>query len=311
MRIALTAALLLLVLSCSGPEEAGTDASASAPGEPMTTLSVYTVSYPLQYFAERIGGDAVQVHFPIPDGASAAAWTPDAETIARYQSADIILLNGAGFAKWVETVTLPESRLVDTSASFHDDYITVENAVVHSHGPEGEHSHGETASHTWLDPQQAVRQAEAVLDALVKAVPDAEASFRDGFSSLARDLAAIDEGFRAATENKGDSHWLATSTAHAYLARRYGLSVNVVALDPEHTPDDDAWHDVTHVLEDHPSRWALWTREPRAEVADKLLGVDVASVVVATAAEPPATGDFLTVMESNRMAIERALAAGE
>ena len=34
-----------------------------------------------------------------------------------YQGADLILLNGATYAKWIDRVTLPASKLVDTSAA--------------------------------------------------------------------------------------------------------------------------------------------------------------------------------------------------
>ena len=36
-------------------------------GDTPTKLVIYTVNYPLAYFAERIGGDLVAVHFPAPE----------------------------------------------------------------------------------------------------------------------------------------------------------------------------------------------------------------------------------------------------
>ena len=74
-------------------------------------LTVYTVNYPLKYFAERIGGEYVEVVFPAPADVDPAYWLPDRETVSDYQKADIILLNGAHYAKWVEKVTLPGSRM--------------------------------------------------------------------------------------------------------------------------------------------------------------------------------------------------------
>ena len=38
---------------------------------------VFTVNYPLQYFAQRIGGDAVDVVFPAPDGPTSAMTSPE------------------------------------------------------------------------------------------------------------------------------------------------------------------------------------------------------------------------------------------
>ncbi len=81
-------------------------------------ITVYVVNYPLQYFAERIGGEHVKVVFPAPANVDPAYWMPDVKTISDYQQADLILLNGAGYAKWVNKVSLPRLRMVNTSAGF-------------------------------------------------------------------------------------------------------------------------------------------------------------------------------------------------
>ena len=51
-------------------------------------LSVYVVNYPLQYFAERIGGPDVRVVFPAPADGDPAFWKPLPEQIAAYQKRD-------------------------------------------------------------------------------------------------------------------------------------------------------------------------------------------------------------------------------
>jgi zinc transport system substrate-binding protein len=119
-------------------------------------LSVYVVNYPLQYFAEQIGGPDVRVVFPAPADGDPVFWKPSPEQIAAYQKADLILLNGASYAKWVAHVSLPASRMVDTSASFTDQFIPLEDQVTHSHGMSGKHEHDDVAFTTWLDPQQAI-----------------------------------------------------------------------------------------------------------------------------------------------------------
>ena len=80
-------------------------------------LTVYAVNYPLAYFAERIGGEQVEVVFPAPADVDPAYWAPAPEVIADYQKADLILLNGADYAHWVGRTTLPASKMVNTSAS--------------------------------------------------------------------------------------------------------------------------------------------------------------------------------------------------
>jgi len=124
---------------------------------------VVTVSYPLAYFAETLGGDEIEVLFPVPEGVDPSFWRPAISDISAMQAADLILLNGADFATWTTRASLPRSRIVDTSAAFSDLYIQTET-ITHSHGDGGEHSHTGVASYLWLDPELALKQAEAMAD---------------------------------------------------------------------------------------------------------------------------------------------------
>ena len=65
-------------------------------------------------------------------------------------------------------VTLPQFRSVNTSRAFKESYIEVVDAVTHSHGMSGDHSHPGTAFTTWLDLEQAAAQAKAVMEALTR-----------------------------------------------------------------------------------------------------------------------------------------------
>ncbi|UCH40715.1 MAG: metal ABC transporter substrate-binding protein, partial [Gammaproteobacteria bacterium] len=156
-------------------------------------LTVYTVNYPLKYFAERIAGEHAEVVFPTPADVDPAFWKPDTVTIGAYQGADLILLNGANYAKWVGQVSLPRRRLVNTSAAFAERLIKTESGIAHSHGAGDEHAHAGTAFTTWLDPRQALLQAEAIAQALIKNRPQAQAEIELNFAALERDLRALDD----------------------------------------------------------------------------------------------------------------------
>ena len=104
-------AVLVLVAAIGVLLGCGTgDQTPEAVDQDPGALCVYVVNYPLAYFAERIGGDVVRVHFPAPAEGDPAFWSPDADTIAAYQNADLLLLNGADYAKWVDRATLPSRR---------------------------------------------------------------------------------------------------------------------------------------------------------------------------------------------------------
>ena len=81
--MAMTPGLVLLV-ACSRSESEKPESEPAGEGaRPM----VYVVHYPLQYFAERIGGEHVEVVFPAPPDVDPAYWAPEEDTIVAYQQA--------------------------------------------------------------------------------------------------------------------------------------------------------------------------------------------------------------------------------
>jgi zinc transport system substrate-binding protein len=293
--------IALAVLACLPGCSTVDDVRETTPSK----LQVSATSYPLAYFAERIGGDGVGVVFPAPPDVDPAEWNPGAEVLAHYQQADLILANGAGYEKWTERVSLPTAALVDTSSGFDDRYITIEDAVVHSHGPEGEHSHGQTAFTTWLDPTLAIEQARAIRDALTRARPEGEPDFEAGFLALERDLMALDERIARAVSGNPETALVASHPVYQYFARRYGLSLPSVHFEPDAPPDEEAWHDLEHLLDEHEAKWMLWEGEPLPETATRLRELGLTSVVFDPCGNRPTEGDYLTVMQSNAAGLER------
>ena len=309
-RTAAVAALLALVGACG--EAASTDRAESAgevgvaTGAEGSTLLIYTVSYPLAYFAERIGGDRVRVEFPVPPGVDPAFWSPDPETVAAYQGADLILLNGAGYASWTDRVSLPSSRLVATAAGMADRYVVVEDAVTHSHGPAGEHAHGTIAFTTWLDPTMAVEQARAIRDAFARARPQHETAFDEGFAELERDLLDLDGRLSEIVAADSARALLASHPVYQYLAARYGMEMRSVHFEPDEPPSPAMWRDLQGILEEHPARWMLWEAEPLPATASQLRELGVESVVFSPAGNRPDDGDYLSVMEANLRRLDTA-----
>ena len=129
-------ATVLLLVACSQDREA-IDQSPE-----LSLPSVFTVNYPLAWMAESLAGSIVEVHFPAPHDVDPAFWEPDVDTVIRYQGADLVLLNGANYARWIPKVSLPGRTLRDTSVGYGDRLIRVDAGPVHSHGPAGAHSHG-------------------------------------------------------------------------------------------------------------------------------------------------------------------------
>ncbi len=257
------------------------------------------VNYPLKYLAKRIGGERVEVGFGAPAEVDPASWSPDAGVIAAFQEADLVLLNGAGYARWIDTVSLPLSRLVDTSRGFRDRYINVDSAGTHTHGPEGEHSHGELAFTTWLDPLLAIEHARAIRDAFAAARPTYQAEFESGFAALEADLRALDQALEVSFAALGGAPLVASHPVYRYLARRYRLDLRSVHFEPDEPPDEKGWRQLEEILKSRPSRWMIWEGEPLASTAERLAALGVGVIVFDPCPMTPAVGDLLTVMHDN------------
>ena len=297
-------ASVLAVAACTQSERP-TEAIEAEQGLPQ----VYTVNYPLAYFAERIAGESVTVVFPAPPDVDPAFWSPAAETIADYQQADLVLLNGAGYAEWIQRATLSQSRLVDTSAALADRLLPVDDTVTHSHGPGGDHSHQGAAFTTWLDMDFAVGQARAVFDALVRLRPENETDFRERLTELEKDLGELDKTLKHVADRIGDRPLVFSHPVYQYLVRGYGLNGRSVHWEPHEIPGNDQWRELSDALATHAAAWMIWEDEPLAETENRLKAIGIKSLVFRPCGNRPAEGSLVSVMLDNVMALEQAFPA--
>ena len=285
-----------MLVACGQAPEAPVVISGS-----MNDLQIYTVNYPLAYMAERIGGEYVNVSFPAPGDVDPAFWQPGPEDILAYQGADLILLNGAGYAKWRAQASLPTAGMVDTSAAFSDRLIEVPANVRHKHGPEGDHSHGDVAFTTWLDPDLAAMQAQAIKQAMVEARPEQAAEFDEAYEALTSDLEAWDKTAAEAFAQLAQAQLIFSHPVYQYLQRKYGLTGQTLMWEPDEpvSPADiSALADAVDAGSPGP-RLIIWEAEPLAANRDALRALGYQSIVFSPLANRPASGDYLTGMAAN------------
>ncbi len=269
---------------------------------------VYVVNYPLQYFAERIAGAHAGIVFPAPANVDPAFWQPSVENVLAYQRADVIFLNGAGYAKWLARVTLPRAKLIDTSVQLREQLISVTDDVSHQHGPAGQHSHAGTAFTTWLDLHFAGEQARAIYEELSRRWPTHSGTFAANFEQLQSELAALDNTFSQIGRQQRLPPLMASHPVYQYFARRYALDLESVMWEPGVVPDDAQWQRLRVRLTRRPVRFMLWEASPQQATLDRLRALGITSVVVDPCANRPLSGDFLTVMHNNLTAL-RSIAA--
>jgi len=270
------------------------EATGNRAGKPQ----VYVVNYPLAYFADRIGGKMIDVHFPEING-DPAFWKPEAKYVQAFQGADLILLNGATYAKWTTKVSLPESRIVNTSASFRDRFIEVEEDAAHKHGKDGGHNHIGTAFTTWLDLEQAEQQAVAIRDALIRLLPNSKHAIENNFVDLQKNLQALDTELKEIANKYGETPLIGSHPVYQYLARGYDLKIRSVHWEPDEMPDENGWAELAAIRKEHPTKIMLWEGEPDRAIDRKLLEQGVSIVVFDPCGNRPDKGDWLSVIQAS------------
>jgi zinc transport system substrate-binding protein len=293
-----------VLAGCSGAEKDTPETVQR--GVSVRVPDVYTVNYPLAYFAERIGGTAASVVFPVPAGVDPAFWNPAPGVISGYQRADLILLNGAGYAKWLQVASLPEGSLLDTSAGVRDRYLEIQAHVTHTHGPGGEHAHGGIAFTTWLDFTIASAQAAAVYAGIAGVAADTS-GLSARYLELAADLDSLDRSMREMANGLRGRALLASHPVYQYLAARYSLDIHSVTWEPDEAPIGAQWAQLAALRAEHPATVMLWEAEPLAATRTRLEGDGIRVVVFDQCGNRPEGGaDFLAVMKANIEALEAA-----
>jgi len=293
-KLLLFAAFSILAAACDRDSTHAPSDSATAEARPLVVAG----NYPLYFFAEQISDGSLDVVLPQIDG-DPAMWRPGPEDIALLQRADRVLLNGAGYESWLDWVTLPTDRLVDTSASFHDQLIQLEHETVHKHGPAGEHSHNGNAFTVWLDPQLAIAQARSVEQALSDLAPEHRDSHQQNLAQLQRRLEELDEQQQRAFEPLSQQPLLFSHPVYQYLERRYGLDGYSLHWEPGEEPGDKAWIDFGNALRDHPAQIMIWEDAPLPTTAIRLEAMGLTVIPYRPAANRPEAGDYFDVMAIN------------
>lgn len=319
MRLVLAAWLALALAACDSREpdtQAGPAiAPVSADIAPSTDEAqqpavrktrVYTVNYPLAWLTETIGGDLVEVSFPAPADIDPQYWQPGPEVIARYQAADLILLSGAGYAGWVTKASLPAGRLLDTSAPFADQLIVETDSTTHSHGPEGEHSHGVTAATVWLDPMLMTEQARVITRKLVELHPQEREALEERLVELRGRTGKWNTKLHRIVKALEGKPVLFSHPVYQYLEQRYPINGASLHWEPDSTFTDEDWAALDTLRETHPAGIMLWEDTPSPAIAAGLAERGILVAVFRPQGNRSGEHDYAAVMDANVEAFNRA-----
>ena len=293
--------LLFYFLGCSSPED-GQNKS-----DTLEEDIIMTSFYPTEYFAKRISGGAVEVQCPLPEDEDPIYWKPSDDIIIRFQSAKLVILNGAEFEKWPTFVSLPLSKTIESVNLPLEELVKYEDSISHRHGPSGEHSHEGIDGHTWLDPVMAKLQSKTILDAMKKTWPIHSQTFEKNYKTLSADLDILNQRFEAFKNMK----LLASHPAYNYISKRYGWDIINFDFDPSEPLNETQIKALEAALEKKDRNIMLWEEMPIDSIRDNLdnqfaiKSIEFSPCESMTAADLADGKDYLKVMLMNLDALEK------
>jgi len=241
----LSAALFLGLTACNSTT---TDNNATKIEKDSNKIDVYTTVYPLSYFAERIGGDSVNVSSIYPPGTNEHTFEPTQSDMMSLADADLFFYIGLGLEGFVEnaknTLKNENVKMVATSDAISDDKLHASEEEDHDHEEEGHdehegeaheeeghegHNHGDIDPHVWLSPILAQDLALAVKDELVAALPEQEEVFNENYDQLISELQSLDQDFEQMASAAKTKTFFVSHASFGYIAEQYGLEQIAIA----------------------------------------------------------------------------------
>ncbi len=262
---------------------------------------ILTTFYPTTYFAKSISGGLIPVECPVPAAEDPIHWQPSRNSILKYQAASLIIINGANFEQWVDSVNLPLSRVIESVKLPSEELVRYETIAEHRHGPQGSHAHQGIDGHTWLDPLYAKEASHNIFESMCVRWPKYRGEFTKNHEKLVVGLDALHVRMNAIEMPPA----FASHPAYNYLARRYGWHIQNLDLVPDKILSDEQIKIIGSYAKQKPMRLLLWESEPLAkniEELEKRLGI---SSVVFSPCEMIAEGsseeesDYLSRMNQN------------
>ena len=299
---------LLLLAACNNKEQDNKETD---------VLAVYTTVYPLQYFTERIGGDAVHVQSIYPPGADEHTFDPTQKDMMGLADADLFFYIGLGLEGFVENAE-------KTMRNEHVQMVPVaegisSNLLGEGHDEEEEedhddHEHGQFDPHVWISPKLSIELASSIKDSLITSSPEKKTDFEKNFALLRDDLIALDQEFEAMATSARKNTFFVSHAAFGYLANTYHLEqIAIAGLNSQSEPSQKQLATLVEYAKEHDIQYVLFEQNVSSnltKVIQKEIGADslmLHNLGVLTAKDIDNNEDYFTLMKHNLETLRQAL----
>ena len=243
---AATASAAALALAGCGTS----DDAAAGGGDGLTVVAGF---YPLEWAAQRVGGERLEVSSLTPPGAEAHDLELAPQDVAAVAEADLLVYL-EGFQPALDEAAATEAADTAWDAGQAADL----SLTAEEHGHEGEtaEEHAEHAGdeeapdpHFWLDPTRLASVGDALAGRLAAADPDGAATYEQNAAALRADLEALDAEMQAGLAGCAVDTLVTGHDAFGYLGDRYGLEVvGISGLSPSQEPSPAVQAEISELV---------------------------------------------------------------
>jgi zinc transport system substrate-binding protein len=294
---------------------AGTAACSAdnAGGDAAGRVDVVAAFYPLQYIAERVGGDAVRVTNLAKPGAEPHDLELNPSQVGQVSDANLIVFL-KGFQPAVDDAVKQSggNRTFDVAGvePLHDAATGVPDHAGGA-GAGAEAQAGAKDPHVWLDPTRLATIADKLAERLGQADPERAADYTIRAQALRTDLTTLDQEYAQGLRTCQRRELVTAHTAFGYLAERYQLAqVGISGITPEDEPSPQRLAEVADEAKKHSTTTIFFETLVSPKVAETIAREVGAKTAVLDPIEGlPAGGaeDYLSVMRTNLGALKTAL----
>jgi zinc transport system substrate-binding protein len=276
------------------------DASASA-APASASVDVVASFYPLEWAAQRVGGDRVAVTSLTAPGAEPHDLELTPQQVAAVQDADLVL-HVAEFQPAVDdAIAQSQSQALDVASGLAT--LAPPEHSDDAHAGEERHSEGSYDPHVWLDPTNMSAIVAAVAERLATIDPSGAQEYAANAAAAESDLAALDTEWKAGTATCTSRDLVVSHEAFGYLAKRYGFEqVGISGLSPEAEPSPARIAEVADFVRANAVTTIYFETLVDPKVAQTVADETGATTAVLDPLEGLAegsAGDYLSVMRDN------------
>lgn len=319
---------IIILAACGGEENKAT--SNNDNGENENKLSIYTTVYPLKYFTEQIGGDAVDVQSIYPAGANEHSFEPTQKDMIALADADLFFYIGLGLEGFVEnakkTLANEHVELIPTAEHLTEKQLNISTGHTHAEAIEDGHTHEHTDhddhdhkghehdSHVWLSPVLSKELALIIKNTLAEKLPNQADEFEARYIELAEQLDALHADFEALSQETTKDTFFVSHAAFGYIAGHYNLKqVPVAGLNSQSEPSQKELTAIVDLAKERDIEYIFFEQNVNsklAEVIQKEVGAKslvLHNLSVLTPEDEKNNETYFTLMNKNLEALRTAL----